>query len=74
MDSFGWKRKIGEKVSRSAAQQFQDESEDVTNAEETQEVDWLHAIKRKREVLLEDCASKSKRLKEEGELLATEGR
>ncbi|XP_062844489.1 tetratricopeptide repeat protein 33 [Trichomycterus rosablanca] len=74
MDSFGWKRKVGEKVSKTAVQQFQAESEEVMYNEETEGVDWLHAIKRRREVLLEDCAFKSKRLEEEGALLATEGR
>lgn len=73
MASFGWKRKIGEKVSKAAAQQFEAESEKVDD-HEPESVDWMHAIKRRREVLLEDCAAKSKRLKDEGGLLAEEGR
>uniref|UniRef100_A0A3P9QDK8 Tetratricopeptide repeat domain 33 n=2 Tax=Poecilia reticulata TaxID=8081 RepID=A0A3P9QDK8_POERE len=77
MASFGWKRKIGEKVSKSVVQQFETEDERTEGdgeAGQDEEVDWLHAIKRKREILLEDCAAKSKRLKEEGTLLAEEGR
>ncbi|XP_072529925.1 tetratricopeptide repeat protein 33 [Salminus brasiliensis] len=74
MASFGWKRKIGEKVSKAAVQQFEAESEKVEDDAELEGVDWLHAIKRRREVLLEDCAAKSKRLKDEGALLAEQGR
>ncbi|XP_070706852.1 tetratricopeptide repeat protein 33 [Pempheris klunzingeri] len=78
MASFGWKRKAGEKVSKSVVQQFEAEAEaekaehDEAGLEE--EVDWLHAIKRRRSILLEDCATKSKRLKDEGALLAEQGR
>ncbi|KAM3873821.1 tetratricopeptide repeat protein 33 [Diretmus argenteus] len=77
MASFGWKRKVGEKVSKSAVQQFEAEAEktdDVAVACKDEEVDWLHAIKRRREVLLDDCATKSKRLKDEGAVLAELGR
>uniref|UniRef100_A0A1A8F0K5 Tetratricopeptide repeat domain 33 n=1 Tax=Nothobranchius korthausae TaxID=1143690 RepID=A0A1A8F0K5_9TELE len=77
MASFGWKRKIGERVSKSAVQQFEAEAErpeEEDGAGADEEVDWLHAIKRRREVLLDDCASKSKRLKDEGALLAEQGR
>ncbi|XP_054614231.1 tetratricopeptide repeat protein 33 [Dunckerocampus dactyliophorus] len=75
MASFGWKRKVGEKVSKSAARQFEeaDKAPDP-GAEQDEEVDWLHAIKRRREILLEDCATNSKRLKDEGTLLAEQGR
>ncbi|XP_058474210.1 tetratricopeptide repeat protein 33 [Solea solea] len=79
MASFNWKRKVGEKVSKSVLQQFEAEAEKTEDSrpgqvEEAEDVDWLHVIKRRREVLLEDCAAKSKRLKEEGALLAEEGR
>lgn len=78
MASFGWKRKVGEKVSRSVVQQFKAEEEKAEagggGRDEEEEVDWLHAIKRRREVLLEDCAAKSRRLKDEGALLAEQGR
>lgn len=76
MASFGWKRKVGEKVSKTTVQQFQQDSEQVDDEDDVEKegVDWLHVIKRRREVLLEDCAAKSKRLKDEGTLLAEEGR
>ncbi|KAL0965253.1 hypothetical protein UPYG_G00278810 [Umbra pygmaea] len=74
MASFGWKRKVGERVSKVAVQKFEAAADRQDGAEKEDEVDWLHAIKRRREVLLEDCAAKSKRLKEEGAALALEGR
>ncbi|XP_037608689.1 tetratricopeptide repeat protein 33 [Sebastes umbrosus] len=83
MASFGWKRKVGEKVSKSVVQQFVAEAEKVAgdaaagpsqDEDEEVEVDWLHAIKRRREILLEDCAAKSKRLKDEGAELVEHGR
>lgn len=57
-------------------QQFEAEAEKVEDAgpRQDEEVDWLHAIKRRREILLEDCAAKSKRLKDEGAMLAEHGR
>ncbi|KAM9441476.1 tetratricopeptide repeat protein 33 isoform 1-T1 [Clarias gariepinus] len=74
MTSFCWNRKIGEKVSKAAVQQFEADSANVEDNIELEGVDWLHAIKRKREVLLEDCATKSKRLKDEGALLAEQSK
>lgn len=79
MASFGWKRKVGEKVSKSVVQQFEAEAEAEKVEKDDgrlddEEVDWLHAIKRRRQILLEDCAAKSKRLKDEGALLAEQGR
>ncbi|XP_062905703.1 tetratricopeptide repeat protein 33 isoform X3 [Mobula hypostoma] len=72
MTSFGWKRKVGEKVSKAASQVFEEAAEDggLVDAD----VDWLHAAKRRRETLLEDCAVKSKRLKDEGVFLSENGR
>ncbi|KAM4808349.1 tetratricopeptide repeat protein 33 [Rhinophrynus dorsalis] len=74
MASFGWKRKIGEKVSKVKSQYFEEEAADETAVNEIDEVDWLHAIKRKKGMLLEDNIVKSKRLKEEGIFLAQNGR
>lgn len=76
MASFGWKRKVGERVSKTTVEQFQQDSEKVEDEGDVEKegVDWLHVIKRRREVLLEDCAVKSKRLKDEGALLAEQGR
>lgn len=71
MASFGWKRKAGEKVSKSVVQHFEAEGDGPSRDEE---VDWLQATKRRREILLEDCAAKSKRLMEEGGQLAEQGR
>ncbi|KAM9338327.1 tetratricopeptide repeat protein 33 [Symphorus nematophorus] len=76
MASFGWKRKVGEKVSKSVLQQFEAEAEKAGDdgPSHDEDVDWLHAIKRRREILLEDCAAKSRRLKDEGAHLAEQGR
>ncbi|XP_023279775.1 tetratricopeptide repeat protein 33 [Seriola lalandi dorsalis] len=77
MASFGWKRKAGEKVSKTVVRQFEAEAEKAEDdgpGQDEEDVDWLHAIKRRREILLEDCAAKSRRLKDEGALLAEEGR
>ncbi|KAF7659740.1 hypothetical protein LDENG_00293510 [Lucifuga dentata] len=76
MASFGWKRKVGDKVSKTVVQQFEAEAEKAEDdgAYQDEEVDWLQAIKRRRELLLEDCAAKSKRLADEGALLAEQGR
>lgn len=74
MASFGWKRKVGEKVSKATVQQFEQESEEKKDDIEPESVDWLHAIKRRREILLEDCVTRSERLKDEGTVLAEQGR
>lgn len=74
MASFSWNRKIGEKVSKAAVEQFEAESANVEDHMNPEEVDWLHAVKRRREALLEDCEAKSKRLKNEGEVLAEQSR
>lgn len=70
MASFGWKRKIGEKVSKATSQQFEAEAADEKDATESDEGTWAPAGKRRREVLLEGCAEKSKQLKDEGASLA----
>ncbi|XP_064336365.1 tetratricopeptide repeat protein 33 isoform X1 [Camelus dromedarius] len=70
MASFGWKRKIGEKVSKVTSQQFEAEAADEKDAVENDEGNWLHAVKRRKEILLEGCAEKSKQLKDEGANLA----
>ncbi|XP_066298183.1 tetratricopeptide repeat protein 33-like isoform X1 [Branchiostoma lanceolatum] len=72
MTSFGWKRKVGENVTKppsafSPGEQLENEHE--VNPDE---VDWLHAVKIRRAVdgLLEDGLTKANRLKQEGCLLA----
>uniref|UniRef100_A0A8D2LQJ4 Uncharacterized protein n=1 Tax=Varanus komodoensis TaxID=61221 RepID=A0A8D2LQJ4_VARKO len=73
MASFGWKRKIGEKVSKVTSQQFEAQAADEQDLVDSEEVDWLHEAKRKKGVL-EDCLAKSKSLKDEGAILAENGR
>ncbi|VCX42972.1 unnamed protein product, partial [Gulo gulo] len=70
MASFGWKRKIGEKVSKVTSQQFEAEAADEKDVVENEEGNWLHSIKRRKEMLSEGCAEKSKQLKDEGASLA----
>lgn len=70
MASFGWKRKIGEKVSKVTSQQFEAQAADEQGLVDNEDVDWLHEAKRKKGLLLEDCLAKSKRLKDEGAILA----
>ncbi|XP_058536058.1 tetratricopeptide repeat protein 33 [Ochotona princeps] len=70
MASFGWKRKIGEKVSKVTSQQFEAEAADEKEATESEDGGWLPAAKRRKEVLLEGCAERSKQLKDEGASLA----
>lgn len=74
MTSFTWNRKIGQKVSKAAVQQFEEKSAKVENNMEPEGADWMHAIKRRREAILEDCEAKSIRLKDEGALLAEQNR
>ncbi|KAK2511010.1 Ttc33 [Columba guinea] len=71
MASFGWKRKIGEKVSKATSQQFEAEAADDKDvADDDDDGNWVHATKRRKEALLEDCVKKSKQLKDEGASLA----
>ncbi len=71
MTSFGWKRK--RKLSENAAAIFskeKEEDEEVDSDEDKLGVDWLVAAKKRRAIMLEDSRAKSKRLQEEGSLLA----
>ena len=75
MTSFGWKRKLGAKLSKEASSKF--ESLGPTEDEgglESSDGPWEAFSKKRRVNLLEDAASKSKRLKAEGEILAEAGR
>lgn len=74
MASFGWKRKIGEKVSKATSQQFEAEAADDKDVTNEDDANWVHAAKRRKEILLEDCVKKSKELKEEGANLAEKKR
>ncbi|XP_075383538.1 tetratricopeptide repeat protein 33 isoform X1 [Mycteria americana] len=74
MASFGWKRKIGEKVSKATSQQFEAEAADDKDLADDDDANWVHATKRRKEILLEDCVKKSKELKDEGANLAEKRR
>ncbi|XP_028917052.1 tetratricopeptide repeat protein 33 isoform X1 [Ornithorhynchus anatinus] len=70
MASFGWKRKIGERVSKTSSRRFEAEAADEKGPADGEEADWIRAAKRRKEILLEDRAQRSKRLREEGATLA----
>ncbi|KAM7286725.1 tetratricopeptide repeat protein 33 [Ixodes scapularis] len=67
--AFSWKRKAGDKISPSVSIAFESNAADE-NAEPPDGVDWLSGYKRRRNLLLEDCAEKSRRLKREASTLA----
>uniref|UniRef100_A0A2K5QZI9 Uncharacterized protein n=1 Tax=Cebus imitator TaxID=2715852 RepID=A0A2K5QZI9_CEBIM len=72
LQSSGWKKplcEIGKKVSKVTSQQFEAEAADEKDVVDKDEGNWLHAIKRRKEIL-EGCAEKSKQLKDEGASLA----
>ncbi|XP_010584105.1 PREDICTED: 5'-AMP-activated protein kinase catalytic subunit alpha-1 isoform X6 [Haliaeetus leucocephalus] len=74
MASFGWKRKIGEKVSKATSQQFEAEAADDKDLADDDAANWVHATKRRKKILVEDCVKKSKELKDEGANLAEKRR
>ena len=76
MTSFGWKRKLGEKLSKAASSKFESlgPPDDDPNSPECSSSPWEAFSKRRKAILLEDAAGKSKRLKVEGEVLAEAGR
>lgn len=75
MTSFGWKRKRVLETKAAADWFSSSGASDANKLEEEEEdtegvVDWLNAAKRRRLLLLEDNETKSRRLREEGALLA----
>ncbi|CAE1277561.1 Tetratricopeptide repeat protein 33 [Acanthosepion pharaonis] len=72
MTSFGWKRKIGEKISRTASAAFQADAEEDEDEIDDGQIDWL-TLAPKRKFgggnLLEDTVCKSDRLRQEGNTL-----
>lgn len=70
MTSFGWKRK--RQLSGHTAPLFskEEEEEEESAGEGEEKVDWLSAAKKRRILLLEDALAKSRRLQEEGAVLA----
>ncbi|XP_054842817.1 tetratricopeptide repeat protein 33 [Eublepharis macularius] len=69
MASFGWKRKIGEKVSKVTSQQFEAQAADEQGLD-SDEANGLPEAKKKKGLLHEDCLAQSKQLKDEGAALA----
>ncbi|XP_045159179.2 tetratricopeptide repeat protein 33-like [Mercenaria mercenaria] len=70
---FGWKRKIGAQVSKSASSAFEEESKEEGDVSLSNgEVDWLTLapIKRRTVIGLEDGVAKANRLVQEGTVLA----
>lgn len=68
MTSFGWKRKLGGKVSKILSKNFEKNSKD--NHDNLEEVDWLTLAPKRKLICLEDGRAKSERLKQEGGVLA----
>lgn len=67
MTSFGWKRKLGEKICKEKVQKFSSESKEDDVSDED---DWFGLAPQKKALLIEDSHSKSERLKREGIVLA----
>lgn len=68
---FGWKRKLGEKVSKEASDTFSNDTEDEkSEGISNEEIDWLTLVPVRKNICLEDAKGKSSRLKEEGTVLA----
>lgn len=72
MTSFGWKRK--RQLSGHRTPIFNEEEIEDGVGENDGQVDWLSAAKKRRAILLEDSQTKSKRLQDEGAVLAEEQR
>ena len=74
MSSFGWKRKAP-KLAAAKVKAFTEEDEpDEEEIEGNAIFEWISIAKRRRLILLEDCRTKSERLKQEGTILAENGR
>ena len=69
---FGWKRKIGAQISKTAASVFEKEAKDDDDVIASGDVDWLTLVpvNKKRVIGLEDNVGKSERLAKEGAMLA----
>lgn len=71
MTSFGWKRKAKLQTSVDASFNIKGNNKEEEDSPEDVDLDWLHpAAKRLCLTRLEDSATKSKRLLDEGALLA----
>lgn len=68
---FGWKRKLGDRVSKEASNTFSNDAEDEKSQEiSNDDIDWLTLVPIRKNMRLEDAIGKSSRLKEEGTVLA----
>ena len=74
MSSFGWKRKVTKLNAVKIKAFTEDDEPNDEEIEENAVFEWIHAAKRRRLILLEDCRTKSERLKHEGTILAENGR
>lgn len=77
MTSFGWKRKIGENVSKSATCKFKEVTgtkeieDDIDDSEDGEDsLKWLGLAQKRKMICLEDSILKSQRLRDEGTILA----
>lgn len=70
MTTFGWKRKIGQKVSKEASDAFSDNTKDDDQLLQDPKDHNVQNFKKRKMSLLEECKNKSLRLKNEGEMLA----
>ena len=71
MTSFGWKRKIGATVSKTASEVFEKNCRDDVDVDiASGDVDWLTLVQKKKVMRLEDATAKSQRLVQEGVTLA----
>lgn len=68
MTSFGWKRK--RELHGKVAAIFSEKGEEEEEEDDEPEVDWLSVSKKRKAFLLEDSQAKSKRLQDEGTVLA----
>lgn len=76
LQKFGWKRKIGAQVSKSASTAFEEEAQEGDVALSNGDVDWLTLapIKKRVTIGLEDGIMKANRLVQEGSILASSER
>ena len=69
LKKFGWKRKIGAQISKTASTAFEKETKDD---DDSKDVDWLTLvpINKKKVIGLEDNVTKAQRLSKEASVLA----
>ena len=71
MTYFGWKRKIGATVSKSASEVFETNCRDDVDVDiASGDIDWINLVQKKKVMRLKDATAKSQRLVQEGVTLA----